>query len=79
MKNRAGRPTKYNQDLIKKSLEYMAAHDKPNDLPDIAGMCRAIGITRTTFYDWKKQEDKDTYTTLVELKMDYIMKYAGER
>ena len=79
MKNRAGRPTKYNQDLIKKSLEYLEAHNNPNDLPDIAGLCRAIGITRSTFYDWKKCKDKDTYTTLVQLKMEYIWKYTGAK
>src|ERR1035437_4693897 len=52
---RNGRPPKYESDelLIAKAQEYFALCDKNRQLPEKAGLCLALGISRETYSQYK--------------------------
>lgn len=67
---KVGRPTKYNDNILKKTKEYIKNHAKYGDVvPNVAGLCCELGINKVTVYDWAKQEDKKEFSnTLDELQ-----------
>lgn len=63
----AGRPTIYNEEVIKKVEEYLNI-PRPNDdevIPSIEGLSLHIGIARSTIYEWISQEDKQAFSDIV--------------
>lgn len=54
-----GRPTKYNDEVVKKSYEYIDNYAKYDDMiPSIEGLAEVLDLCRETLYDWSKQDDK---------------------
>ena len=55
------RPTKQTPSLIKKAKEYIDEYESTygDAIPSVVGLCSAINITRTTAYDWAKDEDSE--------------------
>mgnify|MGYP001283816618 CR=1 FL=1 len=70
-----GRQTKHCSKLITNALEYITNYDNPYYLPNIAEMCRKIGVSRTQFYEWLGREDRDTNLIMAALdtKLDELM------
>ena len=63
----AGRPTKYNKDILVKALEYTnTGYEEEEPFPTIAGLALALNIARDTVYDWAKQDDKGDFSDIVE-------------
>ena len=63
----AGRPTKYNDEILEKAREYIKNFADYDDvIPQIAGLSIHLGITRATVYDWAKQEDKKEFSDIVQ-------------
>lgn len=62
------RPTKYNEDIIKKSKDYLENYEKLGDAtPTIAGLAVYLGISRETIYDWSSQEEKWQFSDTIKL------------
>lgn len=53
------RPTKYNDEVVKKAYEYIDNYADYDDMiPSIEGLAEVLDLCRETLYDWAKQEDK---------------------
>lgn len=72
-----GRPTLYNEEMLQRAEEYIDRFssnvvDKEADatrlevIPSVAGLSLHLGISRTTIYDWAKDEDKKAFSNTLE-------------
>ena len=72
-----GRPTLYSEDMLQRAQEYVeqfnsSVVDKESDsiklevIPSVAGLSLHLGISRTTIYDWAKDEDKKDFSNTLE-------------
>lgn len=61
-----GRPTSYSPGLLDKANEYLDKLPEDEVIPSIEGLALFIGITRTTVYDWRKDEEKADFSYIVE-------------
>lgn len=56
----AGRPTKYNEEIVAAAWEYIDNFKDHGDvIPSHAGMACVLDLTKQTLYDWAKDEDKE--------------------
>lgn len=63
----AGRPTDYNEDIIKKTNEYLKNYKEQGDvIPNIAGLACYLKIARSTIYDWASQGSKKEFSDSIE-------------
>lgn len=63
-----GRPTKYNQEMVDKSYEYIENYADYDDMiPSIEGLSEVLDVRRNTLYDWAKDEDKEFSNILAKL------------
>lgn len=61
-----GRPTKYSKELLEKAKEYLETYDTVGDvIPSVEGLSLYLDITRTTIYDWEKQEGKEEFSYIL--------------
>lgn len=61
-----GRPTKYNQEILNETLNYIENHLEFGDLvPSIAGLSCAIDIAQSTLRDWATHEDKAEFSGML--------------
>ena len=67
-----GRPTKYDETIIPKTIDYMNNYDDYHDVfPSVEGLAVALGIGRTTVYRWE-DEKEDFRNTLDALRTQGI-------
>ena len=61
------RPTKYNDDILVKSLEYIQTYKDIDGqvIPTIAGLSLFLCISRDTVYDWADQPEKEAFSDIV--------------
>lgn len=56
----AGRPTKYNEEIVAAAWDYIENYAKHEDeIPSHAGMACALNITKSTLYDWATHPEKE--------------------
>ena len=56
MKNKVGRPSKYNKDILGKTWDYIRNYKKYGDvIPIIEGLSVFIGLNKSTVYDWQNK------------------------
>ena len=68
MANPVGAPTKYNDEVIVKTIAYISNHKMHGDVvPSMAGLCCELGITKSTAYDWSSQDDKKEFSDTLEI------------
>jgi len=61
-----GRPTKYSQEILDKTIEYCNGGYKVDEvIPSIAGLSVWLGITRDTVRLWSKDLDKEEFSAIV--------------
>lgn len=61
-----GRPTKYNEALVEKARDYLNVYETLGDvIPSIEGLSIYLDVTRTTLYDWEKQEEKKEFSDIL--------------
>ena len=66
MASKAGRPTKYSQEIIDKSLYYLENYQDNGDvIPSIEGLSEHLELNRDTLYDWKGQEGKEDFSDIL--------------
>lgn len=63
----AGRPTKYNEEILEKAKEYLLNYEEIGDMiPSVAGLSLHLDICRDTIYDWDGQEDKKEFSYILK-------------
>lgn len=64
----AGRPTKYNAELLKKAWHYLKHFDTHYDnmIPSIEGLSFALNVSRQVIYNWSEDEDKSEFIDILE-------------
>jgi len=57
----AGRPTKYNDEIVQKARDYVSGHyvEYGHIIPSIAGMALYLDLNRDTLYDWANDSGKE--------------------
>lgn len=62
----AGRPTKYNDDIICQSKDYLINFENNGDvIPSIEGLSEYINIARSTLYAWRDEEGKQEFSDIL--------------
>lgn len=76
-----GRPTKYNDNMLKRTKDYLNNYKDEGDLvPSVAGLSSLLGIGRNTIYDWAKHEDKAEFSNIldkIQAKQEQILLNGG--
>lgn len=65
----AGRPTKYNDELLKAAKDYIDNFQPVEGqeiIPTVVGMCIAVNISHAIAYKWAKDEDKKEFLDILE-------------
>ena len=63
----AGRPTKYNKEVLEKAREYLVVwRDGEDVIPSIEGLAEYIERARSTIYDWATHEDKQEFSDTLD-------------
>lgn len=61
-----GRPTKYCDALLEAAEAYLENYEAAGDLvPSVVGLALAIGIDKSTCYEWAKHEDKARFSDIL--------------
>jgi hypothetical protein len=61
------RPTKYTEEIQEKADRYVYEHDKFDDpVPSMEGLAFALGIHRSTLYDWANSGEKPEFSDTLE-------------
>jgi len=57
----AGRPTKYNDDIVQKAKDYVSGHylKEGHTIPSISGMALYLDVSRECLYEWAKDPEKE--------------------
>jgi len=62
-----GRPTKYSKETLEIANTYVnGGYEEEEVIPTIPGLALAIGIARSTVYEWAKEGDKEEFSDIVE-------------
>lgn len=65
-KHAVGRPSKYTKELLSKCYEYMEDYKNLGDeIPSHIGLFLHIGISKTSGYDWDKEEGKEEFSAIL--------------
>jgi hypothetical protein len=77
MSTKAGRPSKYNKDMLKKAENYLYNFEKNNKIdqknpdkfiesvPSAVGLAVYLKVARSTIYEWAKEEDKKEFSDIL--------------
>jgi hypothetical protein len=66
----AGRPTKYNDQILIDSKDYLEKYGELGDpVPTIAGLACELNVSRGTLYDWAEEEGKEEFSDILEALM----------
>lgn len=61
-----GRPTKYCDEIIDKTVDYLQNYESQGDvIPQIAGLAVYLGISRDTIYEWSKDDTKPEFSDII--------------
>jgi len=67
-KHPGGRPTDYSEKILTIAKEYIGGGFKDvmkDEIPTVAGLAIALGVSRETVYDWAKQREKTEFSDIV--------------
>ena len=74
-KHPGGRPTKYNDEVLRKAKDYIENYETYGDvIPSIAGLCQEIDLHRDTVHTWAKDKNKKQFSDIIK-----ALSYAQER
>ena len=70
-KKLGGRPAKYNDHVLRKTLHYITHYqEEGNSIPSIAGLCRLLKVNRDTIHRWAKDERKQEFHDILSTLKD---------
>tara|TARA_R110000751_G_scaffold116342_1_gene215906 strand:- start:172 stop:576 length:405 start_codon:yes stop_codon:yes gene_type:complete len=57
----AGRPTKYNGEVVQQALDYLEEFNTKHGhaIPSVIGMAKVLKLDDTTLYDWAKKDGNE--------------------
>ena len=62
-----GRPSKYNDETIPLTLEYIENYKTEGDaMPSIAGLACVLGVARDTIHAWRHDEGKEDFSDILD-------------
>jgi hypothetical protein len=62
----AGRPSKYNDEILEKSTAYIEYYKEYGDMiPSIAGLARFLKVSRETIHAWDREEGKEEFSDII--------------
>ncbi len=65
-KQLGGRPTKYNDEVIRRTAEYLENYGDYGDLiPSVAGLSQVLNVTRERLVIWAKDRNKGEFNRIV--------------
>ena len=67
-KHAGGRPSKYNTRTLRNTKEYIQSNT--DVVPTIAGLARHLNVTRTSIYQWIKDDIDSEFTNTVSMMTD---------
>lgn len=59
-----GRPTTYTEEVVNKARDYV--ENCPDQVPLVVGLCQHIGRSKSTVYQWAKDDDKKEFSDILE-------------
>jgi len=63
-----GRPTKYTPELLDRARGYLSDfHHHDAQFPSHIGLALYLGISTATLYDWRSQEEKSEFSSILEI------------
>jgi len=66
----AGRPTKYNDEILEKSNEYIKDYASLGDvMPTLVGLAAHLGVRRETVHAWAKDNNKEEFSNIYDIVM----------
>lgn len=67
---KVGRPTKYSEEILEKTYDYLANHENYGDLvPSIVGLACHLRVASNTLYNWGRAEGNEEFlSTLKEIE-----------
>ena len=61
------RPTKYNQEIVKKAQHYLDNYGEyGHKIPSSSGLALVLGLSRETLRTWPKDEDKKEFSVILD-------------
>jgi len=72
----AGRPTKYNKEVLNKAKDYVENFRRYGDvIPTVEGLALILKVNRDTIYEWKKNytEFSDTLEQLINKQVKILI------
>jgi hypothetical protein len=65
----AGRPSKYNEEVLEKARDYLQNYESCGDvIPMACGLAVFLGVTENTIYNWANESNPEFLRLLGELK-----------
>jgi len=62
-----GRPSKYNEDTLRLSREYLVKYKNLGEkIPSVAGLAVYLGVRRETIWSWGIQDNKPEFSNLLD-------------
>ncbi len=67
-KNLGGRPVTYNEQLLKKAIDYLSNYESKHEhpFPSVVGLCSVIKRARSTLYKWCEEGDKKAFKDVID-------------
>lgn len=60
----AGRPTTYTDEVLELAHDYV--DNCPNTVPLVVGLCKHIGRSKATVYNWAQDDDKKEFLDILK-------------
>lgn len=77
----AGRPSKYNDEILEKSTAYIENYKEYGDMiPSIAGLARFLKVSRETIHAWDREEGKEEFSDIIRdllAEQDRVLQNGG--
>jgi hypothetical protein len=69
-KHPGGRPTKYNREVLDKTIDYILNYKERGDkIPTIAGLSQVLDTTRETITEWSNHPEREEFSVMVSKLM----------
>ncbi len=62
-----GRPSHYSDEIVRQANQYLLTYeDEGHAIPSVAGLSLFLNRSRSTLYEWSKQDDKKEFSDILD-------------